>query len=70
VDALAVVASLIYVGIQIRDSNRLNQANARHNISEFILQVSLFNVGQADRIAAIQQKISEGDELTAAEHIF
>ena len=70
VGAIAVVASLIYVGIQIRDSNRVNQANARHNISEFILQVSLFNAGQADRIAAIQQKISEGDELTAAEHTF
>ena len=70
VGAVAVVASLIYVGIQIRDSNRVNQANARHNISEFVLHVSMFNAGQADRIAAIQQKISEGNELTGAEHTF
>jgi hypothetical protein len=70
VGAIAVVASLIYVGIQIRDSNRVNQANARHNISEFVLQVSMFNAGHADRIAAIQQKISEGEKLTGAEHTF
>ena len=70
IGAIAVVASLIYVGIQIRDSNRVNQANARHNISEFVLQVSMFNAGHADRIAAIEQKIAEGGELTGAEHTF
>ena len=58
VGAIAVVASLIYVGIQIRDSNRVNQANARHNISEFVLQVSMFNAGQADRPAATHKNIS------------
>ena len=70
VGAVAVVASLIYVGIQIRDSNRVNQANARHNISEFALQVSIFNAGRADRLAAIQQKISESQELTGGEQTF
>ena len=70
VGAIAVVASLIYVGIQIRDSNRVNQANARHNISEFVLQVSMFNAGQADRLAAIHKRISEGDELSDAEQTF
>jgi hypothetical protein len=70
VGAIAVVASLIYVGIQIRDSNRVNQANARHNISEFVLQVSMFNAGHADRIAAIEQKIGEGIDLSAAERTF
>ena len=30
----------------------------------------MFNADQADRIAAIQQKISAGHELTAAEHTF
>ncbi len=70
VGGIAVVASLIYVGIQIRDSNRVSQANARHNISEFVLQVSLFNAGHADRIAAIQQKLAEGSELTGAEREF
>jgi len=70
VGAIAVVASLIYVAIQIRDSNRVNQANARHNLSEFVLQVSMFNAGHADRVAAIEQKISEGNELTGAERTF
>ena len=70
VGAIAVVASLIYVGIQIRDSNRVNQANARHNISEFVLQVSMFNAAQADRIAAIEEKISAGGELSAADKTF
>lgn len=70
VGAVAVVSSLIYVGIQIRDSNRVNQANARHNISEFVLQVSMFNAGHADRIAEIEQKISEGNDLTGAEKTF
>lgn len=67
IGAIAVVASLLYVGIQIRDSNRVNQANARHNISEFVLQVPLFNASQADRIAAIQEKIDAGGALSAAE---
>ncbi len=70
IGAIGVVASLVYVGIQIRDSNRVNQANARHNISEFVLQVSLFNAGHADRIAEIERKIGEGSELSGAERTF
>lgn len=70
VGAVAVVASLIYVGVQIRDSNRVNQANARHNISDFVLQVSMFNAEHADRVAEIQKKISEGSDLSAAEQTF
>ena len=70
VGAIAVVASLLYVGIQIRDSNRVNQANARHNISEFVLQISMFNAAHADRISTVQQRLSEGGELTAAERTF
>ena len=65
IGAVAVVASLIYVGIQIRDSNRVNQANARHQISEFVLQVSMFHAQHADRLAEIQRKaeLEEGDRL-------
>lgn len=70
VGAVAVVASLIYVGVQIRDSNRVNKANARHNLSEFILQVSLFNAAHADRLAAIQQKVNGGGALAAGEEQF
>ena len=65
IGAVAVVASLVYVGIQIRDSNRVNQANARHQISEFVLQVSMFQAQHADRLAQIQQdaELTEGDRL-------
>jgi hypothetical protein len=65
IGAVAVVASLVYVGIQIRNSNRVNQANARHQISEFVLQVSMFQAQHADRLAQIQQKseLAEGDRL-------
>lgn len=70
VGALAVVASLIYVGLQIRDANRVNQANARHNLSEFVLQVSMFNAEHADRLAEIERKINEGAELSGAERSF
>jgi len=64
VGAIAVVASLLYVGLQIRDSNRVTQANARHQLSEFVLQISMFRAGHADRFAAIQTKTepSAGDE--------
>ena len=64
VGGVAVVASLIYVGIQIRDSNRVNRANARHQLSEFVLQLSMFRAEHADRYAAIQEKaeLGPGDE--------
>ena len=70
VGAAAVVASLIYVGQQIRAANRVNEANARHNISEFVLQVSMFNAQHADRIAEIERKLGERLELSASEKLF
>lgn len=65
IGAVSVVASLVYVGVQIRDSNRVNQANARHQISEFVLQVSMFHAQHADRFARIQAKaeLDESDRL-------
>ena len=70
VGAIAVVASLVYVGIQIRDSNRVSRADARHNVSEFALQGSLFNTANADRIATINRKAAEGEALTDGEQTF
>ena len=70
VGAIAVVASLIYVGVQIRDSNRVSQANARHDISEFALQGSIFNASHADRIAEVARKHREGKDLSEAERTF
>ncbi len=70
VGAIAVVASLIYVGRQIHDANRVNEANARHNISEFVLQVSMFNAQHADRLAEIEEKLEQGQSLSRPEKTF
>lgn len=56
VGGIAVVASLLYVGVQIRQSNRVNEANARHQISEFVLQISMFAADHADRMAQLREK--------------
>lgn len=70
VGAVAVVASLVYVGQQIRAANRVNEANARHNISEFVLQISMFSAEHADRIAEIERKLAANEELSASERQF
>ena len=70
VGGIGVVASLIYVGIQIRDSNRVNQANARHSISEFVLQISMFNAEHAERLATLEEKAQDGTPLTTGEESF
>ena len=70
IGGIGVVASLIYVGVQIRDSNRVNQANARHNISEFVLQVSMFNAEHSKRISELDKKAREGTPLTEEEETF
>ena len=38
--AIAVVISLIYLAIQVRQSNRVNSATARHSLSQFALDFS------------------------------
>ena len=63
--AIAVVISLIYVGLQIRDNTRVNSASARHAISEFALEFSKFNAEHADRLARVMQEteLDEPDRL-------
>lgn len=65
IGAIAVVISLIYVGLQIRDNTRVNSASARHAISEFALEFSKFNAAHADRLARVMQEteLDEPDRL-------
>ena len=60
--AIAVVISLIYLAVQIRQGNRVNSANARHAISQFALDFSMFKAGHADRLAKVleQKELSSG----------
>ena len=63
--SFAVVVSLIYLAIQVRESTKVNSAQARHSISEFVLQIGLFNAEHADRLARVHGdgELSEGDHL-------
>ncbi len=63
--AVAVVISLVYLALQVRQSNRVNSASARHAISEFAMQVSMFHAQHADRLAKVhsEQPLTEGDQL-------
>jgi hypothetical protein len=61
--AIAVVISLIYLAIQVRQSNRVNSASARHAISQFALDFSMFKAEHADRLAKVTsaKDLSPGD---------
>jgi hypothetical protein len=63
VAAVAVVVSLIYLAVQVRQSNRVNSAAARHAISQFALDFSMFKAEHADRLAKVieEKNLSPGD---------
>ena len=65
VASIAVIASLIYLALQVRQSNRVASASARHSISEFALNMSLFHAEHADRLAKVHGDgpLSDGDRL-------
>ena len=65
VASLGVVVSLVYLAVQVRHSARVNSAAARHAISEFALQFSMFNAEHADRLAKVHSgaELGEGDLL-------
>ncbi len=65
VAAFSVVVSLLYLAAQVRQSNRVSSASARQAISEFALQMSIFNAEHADRLAKVhsQAELTEGDHL-------
>lgn len=61
--AIAVVISLVYVGLQVRQSTRVSSAAARHAISQFALEFSIFKAEHADRLAHVYSAsdLSDGD---------
>ncbi len=63
VAAVAVVVSLIYLAVQVRQGNRVNSAAARHAISQFALDFSMFKAAHADRLARVNREVdlSPGD---------
>jgi len=65
VGVAAIIGSLIFVGLQMRQSNRVNSAAARQAISEQALQLSAFQATHADRIARVgrDRNPSDGDVL-------
>lgn len=63
VGAIAVVASLLYLARQVRESTKTVSAQSRHSLSEFVLQVSMFRAEHADRYA----KLESGEPLTAGD---
>ena len=42
--AIAVVISLIYLAVQVRQGNRVNSAAARHALSQFALDFSMLGM--------------------------
>lgn len=65
VAAIAVVVSLIYLAVQVRQSTRVSSAAARHAVSQFALEFSMFKAEHADRLAHVlsDADLSDGDLL-------
>lgn len=63
IGAIAVVASLLYLAQQVRESTKTTAAQSRHALSEFVLQISLFRAEHADRYA----KLESSEPLTAGD---
>jgi hypothetical protein len=61
--SVAVVVSIVYLGLQVRQSTRVNSASARHALSQFALEFSMFKAEHADRLAKVtsQVDLSDGD---------
>jgi len=61
--SVAVVISIVYLGMQVRQGTRVNSASARHAISQFALEFAMFKAEHADRLAKVtsQVDLSDGD---------
>ena len=64
--ALATIATLIYLAMQIRANTRATSAQSRHAISDFARNIAEFRATHADRLA----RIEDADELTKADEQF
>lgn len=63
VAAIAVIISLVYLALQVRQGNRVNSAAARHALSQFALDFSMFKAEHSDRLAKVLEEtdLNKGD---------
>lgn len=66
IGVIAIVGSLVFVGLQMRQTNRVNIAGARHSMSEFALKLISLQAEHADRLA----HISDAETLSSGDIIF
>jgi len=66
VGTIGVIVTLVFLAVQVRGNTRVANAQARHSISEFVLQIALFRAEHADRFAKLESEA----ELTAGDHQF
>ncbi len=61
--AIAVVVSLVYLAHQVRHGTSVNSAHARHAISQFALDFSMFKAEHADRLTRVttESDLGAGD---------
>lgn len=60
ISSIFILTSLVVVALQLRQSELLNRAKARHDISVFAMEVSKFQAEHADRFA----RVYAGADLT------
>ena len=64
--SIGVLVSLVYLAVQVRQGARVNSANARHAISQFALDFSMFKAEHADRL----ERVLGGSELGPGDATF
>ena len=67
IGALGVIASLIFVGIQIRQSVRASKATAFQGLVSSIIEVNMTHIDNPE-ILGIIDRAGKGESLTATEH--
>ena len=66
VASLGVIVSIVYLAVQVRQAARVNSANARHAISQFALDFTMFKAEHADRL----ERVLESAELGPGDATF
>jgi hypothetical protein len=67
VGALGVIASLVFVGIQVRQSVRASKATAFQGLVSSIIEVNMAHIGNPE-ILSIIDRAGKGEALSATEH--
>ncbi|SER09602.1 hypothetical protein SAMN05421824_3007 [Hyunsoonleella jejuensis] len=61
--SIAVVATLVYLAKQVKQSTRVNRAASRHSLSEFALELTKFRAEHSDRWVKVmhEKNLTSGD---------